>query len=575
MKRLSIKFIRLLVTAALIPLLIFGAISIYSARKVAYERVIQGNQNVAMRAANEITIYLNNSVELMKTLADNLSNVRLTDDQKERIIKNYVIDFNRLEEIIYADGRSRSLVSTRPQDDVDSIFSSTEYLEASERKTYLSDIQISSSLAPIMTISVPVIQLNEVVGALIARINLIDMWHLVDSIRIGKAGFALVVTDSGRLVAHGDDNSKADVLRGFDASGVPIVAEMLAGGPEPMVYRNNRGKKVLSVASTLTLPDERQWGVVIEQETGEALFAVQVLTIQLLFLIVVFLAIMSLIGYSRGRAIARPLGELVSATGRIARGDLDARVKIETDDELADLGDSFNRMAGRLLELTDEIRRKERIATFGRIAAGLAHDLRHPITNIENCANLITQKPDDPEIRNVFKSIVHREFRNINEFLERLQHLTKPTPLQMIEIRVNGMIENIAKIYSEDPSRAGIKWEKQLDQGDPRIRADHFVLERVVKNILNNSLEAMGGKGKIGVATRKQDSVVYLEFTDTGPGIPPERLKNIFEDFTTTKRKGLGLGLATARKMTEEMGGTIDVESREGEGTTVRFSFPS
>ena len=575
MKRLSFKFIRLLVVAALVPLVIFGLISIYSARRVAYDRVIQGNQNVARRAASEINIYLANSVEMMKTLADNLSNIRLTPYQQERIIKNYVIDFNRLEEIIYAENIEKTVISSRSINDSEEIFSSEEYQEALKGKTYLSDISISTSMAPILTISVPVIQLNEVVGALIARVNLIDMWYLVDSIRIGEKGFALVVTDSGRLVAHGDGNTKADVLRALVLSEVPVVRAVLEGKSEPVTYRNHWDSKVLAVASPLALPDGRRWGVVIEQATSEALYAVHILTIELALLIIVFLALMSMIGYYGGRAMAQPLRALVEATGQISRGNLDARVQIETNDELSDLGDSFNKMAGRLLELTDEIRRKERIATFGRIAAGLAHDLRHPIQNIENNANMVNQRPDDPDVRRVFKSVVEREFKNINEFLDRLGHLTKPTPLQMIDIRVNEFIQNVLKMYSDYPARAEVEWMVSLAGEDLKIRADKFALERIVKNIVNNALEAMNGKGRIQVVTRREDSSVLIEFSDSGPGIPPERMKNLFEDFTTTKRKGLGLGLATAWKMTEEMGGNIQVESKAGEGTTVRFIFPS
>lgn len=575
MKRLSFKFIRLLVVAALVPLVIFGLISIYSARRVAYDRVIQGNQNVARRAASEINIYLANSVEMMKTLADNLSNIRLTPYQQERIIKNYVIDFNRLEEIIYAENIEKTVISSRSINDSEEIFSSEEYQEALKGKTYLSDISISTSMAPILTISVPVIQLNEVVGALIARVNLIDMWYLVDSIRIGEKGFALVVTDSGRLVAHGDGNAKADVLRALVLSEVPVVRAVLEGKSEPVTYRNHWDSKVLAVASPLALPDGRRWGVVIEQATSEALYAVHILTIELALLIIVFLVLMSMIGYYGGRAVAQPLRALVEATGQISRGNLDARVQIETNDELSDLGDSFNKMAGRLLELTDEIRRKERIATFGRIAAGLAHDLRHPIQNIENNANMVNQRPDDPDVRRVFKSVVEREFKNINEFLDRLGHLTKPTPLQMIDIRVNEFIQNVLKMYSDYPARAEVEWMVSLAGEDLKIRADKFALERIVKNIVNNALEAMNGKGRIQVVTRREDSSVLIEFSDSGPGIPPERMKNLFEDFTTTKRKGLGLGLATAWKMTEEMGGNIQVESKAGEGTTVRFIFPS
>jgi signal transduction histidine kinase len=575
MKRLSYKFIRLLLIAALIPIVIFGAISIYSSRKVAYERVAQGNQNVARRAASEIEIYLNNSVDTMKTLADNLSNVNLNSAQKERIIKNYVIDYGRLEEILLIDQRTGETISSRPENDFQEMFNSDEFKIPMGGKIYFSDVFISSSLAPMMKISVPVLHLNKVVGALIGNFNLIDMWKLVDSIRIGNTGIAFVVTDSGRLIAHGNDNRKADVIRGDKLSGLPLFKPVFPGDARPVIYREKGRAKVLSVASEVVLPDGRKWVVVIEQSTAESFRAVRLLTIELAGLILVFLVVMSLIGYLGGKSISDPLKELISATGKLAGGDLNTRVRIQSGDEISDLGDSFNKMAEQLGELTEEIRRKERIATFGRIAAGLVHDLRHPIQNIQNSSNLVVQKPDDPQIRKVFKNTLEREFNNINEFLDRLRNLTKPSQIQTVEIEVNGFISEILKIYRNDYSLNKLEWVEELEPKNPRIKADRFVLERACKNIITNGIEAVGGQGKIIIITREDNHSVFIEFSDSGPGISPEKLKNIFEDFTTTKRRGLGLGLATTRKLVEEIGGRIEIDSRPGQGTTVKFIFPA
>jgi len=575
MKRLSYKFIRLLLAAALIPIVLFGAISIYSSRKVAYERVVQGNQNVARRAASEIEMYLKNSVDTMKTLADNLSNVNLNSAQKERIIKNYVIDYGRLEETLLVDQRTGETISSRPETDFKEILNSNEFKSSVGGKAYLSDVFISSSLAPMMKISVPVLHLNKVVGALIGNFNLIDMWKLVDSIRIGDTGFAFVVTDSGRLIAHGNDNRKADVIRGVNIAGLPVIESVLRGESKPVIYREKGKAKSLSVASRVILPDGRRWGVVIEQSTAEAFRAVRLLTIELAILILVFLVLMSLIGYLGGKRIADPLSELISATGKIAGGNLNARVKIQTGDEISDLGDSFNKMAEKLGDLTEEIRRKEKIATFGRIAAGLVHDLRHPVNNIQNASNFLNQNPDNPEIRKSFRNTVEREFQNINEFLDRLRNLTKPSQVQIIGIKVNEFLSGILKLYREDSSLQGLEWVVEFNREDPVIRADRFVLERAIKNILTNAIEAVNGKGKIKVATRRDNNSIFIKFSDSGPGIPPERLKNIFEDFTTTKRKGLGLGLATARKLVEEIGGRIGIDSQPGQGTKVKLIFPA
>jgi len=215
------------------------------------------------------------------------------------------------------------------------------------------------------------------------------------------------------------------------------------------------------------------------------------------------------------------------------------------------------------------------VETFGRIAAGLAHDLRHPIQNIQNATNFLNQKPDDPKIQKAFRNTVEREFQNINEFLDRLRHLTRPSQVQIIDLKVNGFLSEILKIYREDSSPQGWEWVVEFNREDPVIRADRFVLERAIKNILTNAIEAVNGKGKIKITTGKNNNLVFMEISDSGPGIPAERLKGIFDDFTTTKRKGLGLGLATARKLVEEIGGQIEIDSQPGQGTKVIFVFPA
>ncbi len=587
MKKISSKLIVLLVLSALIPMVTFGTISIWTSRRATYASVSQGNLNVAQRAAEQIELYVSNSINVLKALAENINRADLKDWQKERIIKNYVINFEEFEQIYITDKEGREVVTTRLGMEPEDRSGEPAFKTAISGETYRSEVFISDNLVPSMSIAVPLKRLNQIDGVIAAEINLVNMWNLVDSIRIGKEGYAFVVSQSGLLIAHGEGDAKALVLQEKNLSDEEIVKDVLSGRLLTRIYPGRKGEKMLGVTAPI---GSLGWGVIIEQPSREAFRAARMMTYQLSFLIVLFLSIMVSIGFLGGRQIVRPIRELIKATGIISRGDLSQKVEISTQDEFSELGRSFARMSERLGELQEDIRRQERAATFGRIAAGLGHDLRTPIKNIENSSRLIQRMSDDEAYRKTFQRTVEREFININRFLDDLYNLTHPTPLHPINLNLHKEIQGIVESFQDEAQKNGIRIATDFYREDLRVYADKFALERVVKNIIINALQAIsacpeisrrdGGELKISarlIAKQLTAEADYVEisFADNGCGIPSERLKALFDDYTTTKKKGLGLGLAISKTLVEQMGGSIEVESEVGKGTTFYLRFPA
>ena len=141
-------------------------------------------------------------------------------------------------------------------------------------------------------------------------------------------------------------------------------------------------------------------------------------------------------GYYWGRSFIRPILALTKGTDAVASGRLDERVNIEGSSELQQLGESFNSMAGKLSELQDNVRRQERQAMFGRIAAGLVHDISHPFQNIGNNCRLIVKLFDDHEYRATFRRTVDREFNTIRRVLDDLRNLARPMPFERFAVDV-------------------------------------------------------------------------------------------------------------------------------------------
>jgi len=181
---------------------------------------------------------------------------------------------------------------------------------------------------------------------------------------------------------------------------------------------------------------------------------------------------------------------------------------------------------------------------------------------------------DDLHYRETFHKTVNREFANINRFLDDLHNLTHPIHLKPVPLNIHKTIDEAIEGYRPEAERSGIRILREFQRESFRISADRFAIERVLKNLILNAIEAMPQGGNLAVRTRADAQWVEIEIQDTGCGIPKERLGTIFEDYVTTKRKGLGLGLAISKKIVQDLNGTIEVESELGKGTTFTVKFP-
>jgi len=281
------------------------------------------------------------------------------------------------------------------------------------------------------------------------------------------------------------------------------------------------------------------------------------------------------IGYLFGRQFIRPILTLKRGTQALAAGQLDARVDIRTGDEFTDLGQAFNTMGDRLIELTENLKRQERQAMFGRIAAGLVHDLSHPIQNIGNSSRLLLRDDVDPESRDMFRRTIERELGTLKHFMDELRNIVKPRPIERFAMDVNSSIVDIMESMRAEGERAGVALETDYAEGPLVIEGDRFALGRVYRNLITNAIQATEPGGRVTIATARDGAQVEITVTDTGSGIPPERLSSIFDEFVTTKRRGLGLGLAISKRIVEQLDGTIAVESEVGRGTKFTMRFPA
>jgi len=276
------------------------------------------------------------------------------------------------------------------------------------------------------------------------------------------------------------------------------------------------------------------------------------------------------------RFITRPIAELVEATRRLAQGDMTVRVPTYGKGELAALGQSFNSMVETLHQTQQELLHKEKLASMGQLAAGVAHEINNPLGTILLFSDVMYKEaPEDDPQRDDLKMIINETTRCKNIVADLLNFARQQEVLAQ-ETDLHVLLEQVIERVNPLPAFAGVEIVRQFSSDLPTIQADPAQLQQVFVNLLNNAAEAMKEGGTITLATRPLNGQVEIKVSDTGCGIPEENLGKLFTPFFTTKAlgKGTGLGLSIVYGIIKMHRGQISVQSQVGQGTTFTVSLP-
>ncbi len=296
------------------------------------------------------------------------------------------------------------------------------------------------------------------------------------------------------------------------------------------------------------------------------------------------------------RRMTRPIQGLIQGVASVGRGDFTQRIEVTSRDELGQLSVAFNEMTvqlARVRELEERLRRADRLAALGTMAAGIAHDIRNPLTSILIFSQLMSLHHDDPDVRQKFDRVVPRELERVQAVIEDMMELARPTTLHLEPTNPNEVLNQALELYEGQAAAQGVKVIREFATTLPSWMADRRRLHRCFSNLIANAIQAMPSGGDLSVCTSLAPDVLFGQsqaiapgagaphgsairviIADTGYGIPPDRLSRIFDPFYTTKEKGLGLGMAITHRIIEDHKGSIDVESQVGLGTTFTIDLP-
>jgi two-component system NtrC family sensor kinase len=308
----------------------------------------------------------------------------------------------------------------------------------------------------------------------------------------------------------------------------------------------------------------------------------------LLFLGITLTAVLLAIAvsYVFSRRLTAPVRALVDASRRVAQGDLGARVPVTSNDEIGELGSSFNTMAASLRardeQLKEFTRRKvmesERLAVVGQLAADVAHELNNPLQGIVTYSHLLLEKmaPGDSMRRSVEK--IADQATRCATIIRGLLDFSRPTKPHKKLADVRTTIDECLSLVEDRVLFHNIEVVRDYQEDLPATVMDPAQMQQVFMNLIINAAEAMDGAGRLTVATRfdPQQMVVQASVRDTGHGISEENLGRVFDPFFTTKEvgHGTGLGLSISFGIVKEHGGTITVESQVDAGTTFTIELP-
>jgi signal transduction histidine kinase len=239
----------------------------------------------------------------------------------------------------------------------------------------------------------------------------------------------------------------------------------------------------------------------------------------------------------------------------------------------------------RVRQLEDRLRRSDRLAAIGELAAGLAHEIKNPLTSLLTFSRHLSRRFEDPDFRTKFLSVVPRELERINTIVERLLELARPARLTFKPLRLPALLERVLELYGDRLEAQSIRVVRDWRRDVPVVWVDQEALYRALVNLVANALDAMprGGTLTLRVAWSDAETLVgaragtrrvAVEVEDSGTGIEPADLDRVFNPFFSTKEGGTGLGLALTQKIVEDHGGSIDVRSAPGAGALFRIALP-
>ncbi len=281
--------------------------------------------------------------------------------------------------------------------------------------------------------------------------------------------------------------------------------------------------------------------------------------------------------------VLRPIHVITSGLSRLGRGEIGTRLDLR-DEEFRDLGDVFDQVSAQLQSaIGDGPKRAQlkdltrRVASLGRLTAGVAHEVKNPLNAMTIHLELLKQKlaSPDPSSASRHAEVIGAEIRRLDDVVQGFLKFVRPEDVTLAPVKTKPLITSVLDAVRVEAEKAGVTCEHACQDADLAIEGDEPLLRQALLNLAQNAVQAMPRGGKLRMACAVgRDGRIEIRVQDSGEGIAPEHLARIFDLYFTTKKRGSGIGLSLVFRTIQLHNGDIDVESTVGTGTTFVIKFP-
>ena len=566
-----------------VPLFITGNILTDTAHEAIEQTILERNLELARSSTMQIESTVEKARDILRLSAQQPAAYGEDRINQELMINSLVNEFPIFKKVMILDGSGRVQASTSYEIRGEPLTTNGALPALARGEPYVSEVYVSQEKLPLMDLAEAIRLHNEVIGTLWAVMDLKAMWALVDSNKVGEHGEAFIFRADGQYIAH-SDRRKVYARNHFKEQ--DIIHEVAADSSAHQIYVNREGVEMIAAYAPIS---SRGWGVVIQQPASEALGSARKMRLQILLLIAASSALAALIAFFYTRQIVKPVELLISGIDHVAAGELRQRIQILGKDEIGQLAERFNAMAGRLQEIQNQLKRTERFETLGKLSSVLSHEIRNPLNSMVINMQLLRREFSKPrrDLKKIehYHQVVASEIKRVDGLVRDFLLIAKPPKLEKTECKLTKLLDEIITLHMPNILPKGIRVERDYEQPGMTALVDEKKLHQVFANIFLNAVEAMQGGGKIVIGVRRHfpthagedeeaEAMVAVSFRDTGKGIAPEDLNRIFDFYYSKKEHGSGIGLPLAQQIVEEHGGFIRVKSRLGAGSEFTIYLP-
>ena len=336
---------------------------------------------------------------------------------------------------------------------------------------------------------------------------------------------------------------------------------------EQLVTRGNEAKRRLN---QLELNVQN----LVDKLTSDA-YQREIWAKRLLAALAAFTLIVGVLMALYARRVLSPLAAVTARAKAVAAGDLTPHPLLGSNDEIGELAATFENMVAAIARANAELLTAERLATIGKMAAHVTHEIRNPLSSLALNVELLEEElPDSAEARTLLRA-VKNEVDRLTSLSERYLSVARRRPLQVEKEDIGQVCRDALDFMKADLSRQGITAELNVESGLPPISVDEGQIRQALYNLVRNAREAMPSGGRVVLSARRHGDGVELTVDDEGGGMPEATRERLFEPFFTTKGHGTGLGLVITREIVEAHGGRIRCEARPTGGTRFAIELPA